>query len=109
MAPLTKGLELLESAAGYALAGVALVTPRLLPRPTPCADWDLETLLAHLSDSIGVLHEAITARGVNTGAVPGDPGEWPDPVGHLRAQQPGCLARPAPVTSSSPSSAAGRS
>lgn len=84
MAPLTRGLELLESAAGYALAGAALVTPRLLPRHTPCADWDLETLLAHVSDSIGVLHEAITARGVSAGS--GDLGEWPDPVGRLRGQ-----------------------
>jgi uncharacterized protein (TIGR03086 family) len=86
VAPLTRGLELLESAAGYALAGAALVTPGLLPLPTPCADWDLETLLAHVSDSIGVLHEAITARGVSLGAGPGDLGEWPDPVGRLRGQ-----------------------
>jgi uncharacterized protein (TIGR03086 family) len=86
VAPLTRGLELLESAAGYALASAALVTPRLLPYPTPCADWDLETLLAHLSDSIGVLHEAITARGVSAEGVPDGPGERPDPLGHLRGQ-----------------------
>jgi uncharacterized protein (TIGR03086 family) len=86
VAPLTRGLELLESAVGYALTSAALVTPRLLPRPTPCQDWDLEALLAHLSDSIGVLHEAITARGVGAGPAPGQPAEWPDPVRHLRGQ-----------------------
>ena len=35
--------------------------PQLLSRPTPCAGWDLEQLLDHLSDSMGVLHEALTA------------------------------------------------
>ena len=30
-----------------------------LPLPTPCAGWDLRTLLHHLSDSLDVLSEAI--------------------------------------------------
>ena len=59
MAPLSRGLELLESAVSYALAGAGMATPQLLSCPTPCLGWDLETLLDHLSDSIGVLHEAI--------------------------------------------------
>ena len=46
MAPLSRGLELLEAAVRYALAGAALGTPQLLPRPTPCPGWDLGTLLA---------------------------------------------------------------
>ena len=61
MAPLTRGRELLESAVSYALAGAALGTPQLLQCPTPCPGWDLETLLDHVSDSIGMLAEAITA------------------------------------------------
>ncbi len=63
MAPLIRGLEVLESAVSYALAGAALGTPQLMQRPTPCPGWDLETLLDHVSDSIGVLAEAISAAG----------------------------------------------
>ena len=86
MAPLSRGLELLESAVSYVLAGAALVTAQLLPRPTPCPGWDLETLLDHVSDSIGVLQEAITVGGVGAGPATGHPGEGPDPVARLRGQ-----------------------
>src|SRR6266568_9525872 len=59
----------------------------LLQRPTPCLGWDLETLLDHVSDSIGVLHEAITAGGAGASAAsPGYPGPGPDPVARLRGQ-----------------------
>jgi uncharacterized protein (TIGR03086 family) len=84
VAPLSRGRELLESAVSYALAGTALVTPQLLPRPTTCRGWDLETLLDHVCDSIGVLHEAITAAGGASAAPPGYRG--PDPVARLRGQ-----------------------
>jgi uncharacterized protein (TIGR03086 family) len=86
VAPLSRGLELLESAVSYALAGAGMVTPQLLSRPTPCAGWDLEMLLDHLSDSIGVLHEAIATGGAGARAAPGHPGEGPDPVARLRGQ-----------------------
>jgi uncharacterized protein (TIGR03086 family) len=86
MAPLSRGLELLEAAVSYALTGTALVTPQLLSRPTPCPDWDLELLLEHLSDSIGVLHEAIATGGAGTRAAAGQPRPWPDPVVRLRGQ-----------------------
>jgi hypothetical protein len=66
--------ELLETAVSYALASAALGTPQLLRGPTPCRGWDLETLLDHLSDSIGVLHEAITASAVSASAVSGPAG-----------------------------------
>ena len=70
----------------------ALGTPQLLPRPTPCLGWDLETLLDHVSDSIGVLHEAITAEGAGAGAAPPDyPGPGPDPVARLHGQAAGLL------------------
>ena len=84
MAPLSRGLELLGSAVRYALAGAALGSPALLHRPTPCPGWDLETLLDHVSDSIGVLHEAITAGDAGARAAAGGPG--PDPVARLRGQ-----------------------
>jgi uncharacterized protein (TIGR03086 family) len=85
VAPLSRGLELLDSAVSYALAGAALGTVQILRRPTPCLGWDLATLLDHVSDSIGVLHQAITAGGASA-APPGYPRPEPDPVARLRGQ-----------------------
>jgi len=86
VAPLSRGLELLGSAVRYALAGAALGPPALLHRPTPCPGWDLETLLDHVSDSIGVLHDAITAGDADARAAADGPGPGPDPVARLRGQ-----------------------
>jgi hypothetical protein len=36
VAALSRGLELLESAVSYALAGAGMATPQLLSSPTPC-------------------------------------------------------------------------
>ena len=80
------GQKLLESAVSYALAGASLVTPQLLPRPTPCASWDLETTLDHLSDSIGVLGEAIATAGISPGPGQDYDGPGRDPVARLRGQ-----------------------
>ena len=84
MAPLSRRLQLLAGAVDYALGGAALVTPQLLQRPTPCPGWNLETLLDHLSDSIGVLHEAIATAGVSPRPAPSDVGPARDPVARLR-------------------------
>ena len=92
MAPLTRGLELLGSAVSYALASTRLATPQRLSCPTPCAAWDLELLLHHVSDSVGVLHEAITAGYVGTGPAPGDGGPGADPAGGLRLRAARLLA-----------------
>ena len=75
MAALTRELELLESAAGYALASTAMVTRYLLSRPTPCSAWDLAMLLGHLADSAGVLDEAISCGriGIRGAAAGSDP------------------------------------
>jgi uncharacterized protein (TIGR03086 family) len=81
MAPLTRALELLESASGYALASTATVTPQLLSRPTPCPGWDLAMLLDHVTDSVDVLHEAISAGSVGTRAA-----RRSDPIPQLRGQ-----------------------
>ena len=84
---LSRGLQLLAAAVGYALGGAGLATPQLRSRPTPCPGWDLEMLLDHLSDSIGVLHEAVATAGVSLGPAQGydRPPGW-DPVARLRGQ-----------------------
>jgi uncharacterized protein (TIGR03086 family) len=83
VAALTGAPELLEQAVGYALATAALATPRLLPRATPCAGWDLRTLVLHVGDSLSVLTDALQAGQVGDGPAPG--GEA-DPVACLRRQ-----------------------
>jgi uncharacterized protein (TIGR03086 family) len=92
MAPLTRGLQLLASAVRYALADAGLVTPPLLSRPTPCADWDLEVLLGHVSDSAGVLHQAITAGCAGLAPPPADGAPAPDAVRGLHRQTARLLA-----------------
>jgi len=87
VAPLSRGLELLEAALSYALASAALVTPQLLPCATPCPGWDLAMLLDHVSDSIGVVHEALVTGGTSLSPAPlGHPGPEPGPAGRLRGQ-----------------------
>ncbi len=88
MAALTRGLELLESAVGYALASTAMVTPQGLSRPTPCPAWDLAMLLGHITNSVDVLHEAISAGRIGIRAAPGGS----DPVLRLRGQLVALLA-----------------
>lgn len=55
---LAAGVAVLERAISYTLGSLALVTPPLLTRPTPCAHWDLGELLHHLNDSMTALQEA---------------------------------------------------
>jgi len=50
---------LLAGAISYALGVCALVEPGDMALPTPCPDWDLGTLLAHLGDSVADLETAI--------------------------------------------------
>jgi uncharacterized protein (TIGR03086 family) len=64
----TGGIALLERAINYTLGCLQLVTPAALGHATPCADWDLRTLLAHLDDSLRVLGEAVEAGKVQLDA-----------------------------------------
>jgi uncharacterized protein (TIGR03086 family) len=68
---------LLAGAVRYARGSLARVSPALLPRPTPCAAWDLAALLQHVGDSLEALHEGIAAGSVaRVAAVPaGGPAE----------------------------------
>lgn len=85
MSALTGDLRLLRAAVGYALAGTALVTPPLLSHPTPCADWDLDALLAHVTDSMDVLRAGLGLAMVR-------PGPGAGPVVRLRRQAARLLA-----------------
>jgi uncharacterized protein (TIGR03086 family) len=87
VAALTRGLWLLRSAVGYALAAAGPAGSARLAVPTPCAGWDLGVLLAHVADSMGVLSEAIAAGS----AAPGVPSGH-DPVVTLRCRAAGLLA-----------------
>jgi uncharacterized protein (TIGR03086 family) len=90
VAPLTGSLGLLRCAVSYALSSTQLATPERLSWPTPCAGWDLGWLLHHVSDSLGVLHEALTAGYV--GPARGDGGSGTDPAGDLRRRAHALLA-----------------
>ena len=52
-------IALLASAISYALGACAQVAPREMALPTPCSDWDLEALLAHLATSMADVEAAI--------------------------------------------------
>jgi uncharacterized protein (TIGR03086 family) len=70
---------LLAGAISYTLAVCALVGPGDMALPTPCADWDLGMLLAHLSDSMADLETAIRTGSLDLKRPPdhavGDPVE----------------------------------
>ncbi|HVV13904.1 TIGR03086 family metal-binding protein [Amycolatopsis sp.] len=57
-AALLGGIGLLERAVNYTFGSLHLVRQEHLARPTPCRDWNLETLLGHMNDSLLALHEA---------------------------------------------------
>jgi uncharacterized protein (TIGR03086 family) len=87
MDALTAAPGLLGHAVSYALAGAGHATPQLLSRPTPCAGWDLRTLLLHVSDSLSVLAGALRAGQIGPGPPPlHEPTANADPVACLRRQ-----------------------
>jgi uncharacterized protein (TIGR03086 family) len=52
----------LTQVAGYADGVLDLVTPALLPWPTPCRAWNLGMLLDHLGESLTALCEGVSAH-----------------------------------------------
>ena len=87
MATLTAAPGVLGHAVSYALASAGYATPQLLPLATPCEGWDLRTLLLHVSDSLGVLAEAMRAGHIGLGPPPApEPPAGADPVACLRRQ-----------------------
>jgi uncharacterized protein (TIGR03086 family) len=72
-------IALLAGAVSYALSVCALVTPGDLALPTPCTEWDLGMLLAHLSTSMADLEAAISTGQLDLGPL-GPLGPAPDMV-----------------------------
>ncbi len=82
---------LLERAISYTLGNLPNGTSAAWSQPTPCREWDLAALLAHMSDSLVALREAGDAGRVALSPAiehgigeHGHPGT--DPVSALRAQ-----------------------
>jgi uncharacterized protein (TIGR03086 family) len=74
-------IALLGGAIRYALGVCAQVTAAELALPTPCPDWDLAALLAHLAASMADLESGLRTGWLDlgladpVGPVPGDPVE----------------------------------
>jgi uncharacterized protein (TIGR03086 family) len=64
-AALFGGVALLERAVGYTLGQIQVVTPAALSRRTPCREWDVRALLAHMDDSLATMQEAMDLRYVD--------------------------------------------
>lgn len=79
-----EGLALLERAVSYTLGSLQLVTPEAMARSTPCRDWDLATLLAHMDDSLLAMQEAVEFGDVSMTPAPPDPAALVDPVAAVR-------------------------
>ncbi|HWG63538.1 MAG TPA: TIGR03086 family metal-binding protein [Streptosporangiaceae bacterium] len=82
------GVALLERAISYALGTLRFVTPASLTRPTPCPDWDLGALLAHMDDAMNALSEAVGSGdiGLRVLAGQGGGGTPEDVVASLRSR-----------------------
>lgn len=65
------GVALLERAVSYTLGQLQAVTPGALSRRTPCREWDLHALLAHMEDSLAAMQEAVDQGYVGPEAGPG--------------------------------------
>jgi len=82
MRSLSGATGLLAGAISYALGVCALVAPGEMALPTPCAEWDLGMLLAHLGQSMADLETAFRTGGLDLDCPP-DPGAG-DPVELIR-------------------------
>ncbi|OBA77044.1 TIGR03086 family protein [Mycobacterium sp. 1554424.7] len=79
-------LLVLAEAARYLFRSLLLVREADLSAPTPCPDWDLRGLLAHVRTSLAEVADVLAARDLDNAsegaAADGDPS---DPVAALRA------------------------
>jgi RNA polymerase sigma factor (sigma-70 family) len=75
---------LVERPIGYTLGSLELVTPDVFGKPTPCRDWNLKGLLAHLNHSLITLQEAVDLGQIQLARQAGEPDPTVDPVAELR-------------------------
>jgi uncharacterized protein (TIGR03086 family) len=83
-AALFGGSALLERAISYTLGNLHLITATALSRPTPCPEWDLRELLAHMNDSLLALYDALSLGQVGLSPASDPGGLAADPVATLR-------------------------
>ena len=83
---------LLAGAISYALGACALIEPPELTLPTPCPEWDLGMLLAHLAGSMADLETAIVSGQLDLDSPPGRGEGEPVEVIRDRAAQLLCAA-----------------
>ncbi len=80
-------MELLGRAVDYTRSSLALVDDDALAAPTPCAAWDLRTLLVHMDDALQAFGDAAGVGYVGLAPRPPDvPGEARWLVETLRAR-----------------------
>ncbi|SDC54224.1 TIGR03086 family metal-binding protein [Rhodococcus tukisamuensis] len=82
--PVADPVALLERAISYALGSLQLVTAQDMSAPTPCREWNLRELLAHMNDALEALQEAVDDRVVALVPDEGPPNISSDPVAALR-------------------------
>ncbi|MCD4523832.1 TIGR03086 family metal-binding protein [Nocardioides sp. cx-173] len=74
MNALDGAVELLDRSLAYTRVALAAVSDDDLGRPTPCAGWDLDRLLAHMEDALDAFGEGaageVRLRGAATAAAP---------------------------------------
>jgi uncharacterized protein (TIGR03086 family) len=83
MGPQHGATALLAGAISYMLGECNLLAPEEMSRPTPCARWDLNALLAHLAESMADL-EAVIRTGQLAAEDPPRPPDCGDPLETLR-------------------------
>jgi len=79
-------IALLARAIGYALRACVQVTPGEMALSTPCTEWDLEALLAHLATSMADLDAALRTGRLDLD--PNDPQRPKNPPGPDRPAAP---------------------
>ena len=86
---LVAGLDVLQRALDYTCAALSTIDPGDVGRRTPCAEWSLADLLAHMEDALDAFAEAADGA---VGLVSATPAPLEDRVRSLQAKASGLLA-----------------
>ena len=82
------GVELLERAVAYTRGALVTITPGHLHLPTPCAEWRLADLLAHMEDGLDAFAEGAAG---SIGLRPAPTARLPDLIASLQTKACGLL------------------